>query len=123
MPELPEVTAEELAALAKEAGFNPVRVPGLKQGVKLALAEKTTDSSDKNVIHLFYYFGNAGFSVFERETERADDKSSYKVLYNGRGKTRTLMWAAGGHEYVLVSHSLSKREMMAIEASVRDLFE
>jgi hypothetical protein len=121
--QIPEITKEQFKKLAKAAGFEPVTVPGVKFGVILARADKVEDSGKNSVAHLFYYYGKAGFSVFERETVRTDKKNSYQVLYNGKGKTRTLMWAAGGREFVLVAQKLSKRQMHAIEASVRGLFE
>jgi hypothetical protein len=120
---LASITKEQLAELAKKAGFSPVEIPKLKDSVMLARADLIEDSSQKKVAHLFYYFGNGGFSVFERETPRTDKKNSYKPYYNGKGKVRTLMWAAGGREFVLVAQKLSRKQMFAIEVSVRELFE
>jgi hypothetical protein len=121
--QIPGITPEQLKKLAKAAGFDPVKVPGLKSGVILARADLTEDSTKKKVIHLFYYYGKTGFSVFERQTARTDKKDSYQAFYNGKGKTRTLTWAAGGREFVLVAQKFTKRKMLAIEASVRELFE
>jgi hypothetical protein len=120
---LASISKEQLAKLAKEAGFEPVEVPKLKDTVILARADLVKDSSEKKVAHLFYYFGNGGFSIFERETARDDKKNSYQPYYNGKGKVRTLMWAAGGREFVLVAQKLTRKQMFAIEASVRELFE
>ncbi len=123
LAQVPEVSPEELKKAGKEAGIEPVCVPGLKKGVLLALAAVVEDSTKNKVLHLFYYFGSGGFSVFERKTARIDKKKSYQVHYNGKGKTRSLMWAAGGREFILVAQKLSKRQMYAIEASVRDLLK
>ena len=98
-------------------------MPKLKYSVILARADLVKDSSEKKVAHLFYYFGNGGFSIFERETPRTDKKNSYQPYYNGKGKVRTLMWAAGGREFVLVAQKLTRKQMFAIEASVRELCE
>lgn len=119
--QLPEVSPEELQKLAEKAGFKPRPVPGLKDEVLLAHVELAEDSKGRKVAHLFYYVGKSGFSIFERKTERTDEKNSYQVHYNGKGKTRTLMWATGGREYVLLSQKLSKRQMCAIENSIREL--
>jgi hypothetical protein len=123
LPTIPEVSAEELRKLGESAGLRPVGIPGLVPGVVLALAEVVKDAAGDEVVHLLYYFGTGGFSVFERKTARTDKEDSYHVLYNGKGKTRTLMWAAAGREFILVAEKLSKRELCAIEASVRDLLE
>ncbi len=120
---LASITKEQLAELAKKAGFDPVEIPKLKDSVILARADLVEDSTKKKVAHLFYYFGSGGFSIFERETPRTDKKNSYQPYYNGKGKIRTLMWAAGNREFVLVAQKLSRKQMFAIEASVRDLLD
>lgn len=120
---LASVTKEQLAEIAKKAGFEPVEVPKLKDSVILARAEIIEDASKKKAVHLFYYFESGGFSVFERDSARTDKKDSYQVYYNGKGKVRTLTWAAGDKEFVLVAQKLSRKQMFAIEASVRELFE
>ena len=120
---LPEITEEELARLASLVGFEPVKVPALKKGVILASAETIKDSNGKKVLHLFYYFKGTGFSIFERATERNDENSSYQVHYNGKGKHRSIIWAADKREFIVFSHKLSKRDLTTIEKSIRDIFE
>lgn len=116
---VPAVKPEVLAAVSKEAGFAVVQVPKLKPSVILARAQVVEDSANNKVAHLFYYFGNGGFSVFERKTARFDDKTDYQP----RSRTRSLMWAAGGREFVLVAQKLTKRQMSAIQAAICEALE